>query len=224
MVNLNTVLNDRIARIARKEIKSQTGTTRKAAVRYRSDIAALKRQVQQLTKRLAMMERQAPKATEEIPNEVPEGVRYGPRTAKALRARLGLSAKDFGRLVGVAGLTVYHWESGKARPRDAQLARLVAIRKIGRREALRRLEGPTGDGQATTTKPQSKRGQYKQTAEEFILSLVRSRKGISTPEINAAWSKAGRPARADYVLSKMLAAGKLKRKRIKGERSGTYSM
>jgi hypothetical protein len=36
MVNLNSVLNDRIARvarIARKEIKAQTGTNRKAAVR-----------------------------------------------------------------------------------------------------------------------------------------------------------------------------------------------
>jgi DNA-binding transcriptional regulator YiaG len=63
-----------------------------------------------------------------------------PFPAAALRARLGLSAKDFGRLVGVAGLTIYSWESGKSRPRQKQLAGLAAVRHLGKREAGKRLE------------------------------------------------------------------------------------
>jgi hypothetical protein len=43
-------------------------------------------------------------------------------------------------LVGVSGLTVYHWEHGVNRPRNAQLAALVALRGIARREALKQLE------------------------------------------------------------------------------------
>ena len=61
------------------------------------------------------------------------------RTIKAERVRLGLSAKDFGRLVGVSGLTIYSWESGKSRPRKKQLAGLAAVRRLGKREARKRL-------------------------------------------------------------------------------------
>jgi len=50
------------------------------------------------------------------------GARFSARSVKAQRARLGLSAKDFGRLVGVSALTVHSWESGKSRPRKKRLA------------------------------------------------------------------------------------------------------
>ena len=54
--------------------------------------------------------------------------------------RLGFSANDYGRLVGVAGLTIYNWEKGKSKPRDKQLAAWAEVRGIGKREAWRRLE------------------------------------------------------------------------------------
>ena len=69
-----------------------------------------------------------------------EGIRYSARSVRAQRKRLGLSAEQYGRLVGVSGLTIYHWEHGKARPRKAQLAALIAVRGIGKRDALKRLE------------------------------------------------------------------------------------
>ena len=69
-----------------------------------------------------------------------EGVRFSARSVKAQRTRLKLSAADYGKLVGVSGLTIYSWESSKSRPRKKQLAGLVAVRGLGRREALRKLE------------------------------------------------------------------------------------
>ena len=69
-----------------------------------------------------------------------EGVRFAARWVKADRERLGLSAKDYGLLVGVAGLTIYNWEKGKSKPRDKQLAAWAKVRGIGKREAWRRLE------------------------------------------------------------------------------------
>jgi transcriptional regulator with XRE-family HTH domain len=59
---------------------------------------------------------------------------------RAQRERLGLSAADYAKLVGVSSLTIYNWEHGKTRPRAEQLAALVALRGIGKREALHRLE------------------------------------------------------------------------------------
>ena len=45
---------------------------------------------------------------------------------KAQRSRLGLSAADYGKLVGVSGLTIHNWEHQKARPRKAQLSNLAS--------------------------------------------------------------------------------------------------
>ena len=59
---------------------------------------------------------------------------------KAQRRRLKLSAADFGKLLGVSGLTIYNWEQGTTRPRKHHLAALVAVREMGRREALAKLE------------------------------------------------------------------------------------
>lgn len=141
MANLNSVLNERIARIARKEIKSGTGSTRRLAVQHRRDLAALKRQIQDLTRRLAFVETQAKRTIAQEPSkQLAEGARFSPRSVRAQRNRLGLSAEKFGKLLGVTGLTVYSWEAGKFRPRKEQLAKLVAVRKMGKREANKRLE------------------------------------------------------------------------------------
>ncbi len=59
--------------------------------------------------------------------------------AESLRARLGLSAAEFGRLIGASGQSVYNWETGKAVPRASQRAALAAIRGMGKREAGKRL-------------------------------------------------------------------------------------
>jgi DNA-binding XRE family transcriptional regulator len=62
------------------------------------------------------------------------------RGSKSQRSRLGLSAADYGRLVGVTAQSVYNWEGGNATPRGDQLARIAALRSIGKREAMARLE------------------------------------------------------------------------------------
>ena len=56
------------------------------------------------------------------------------------RRKLGLSAADFGALLGVSGQSVYKWEHGEARPRARQLEAIAELRGIGKREAAARLE------------------------------------------------------------------------------------
>lgn len=57
----------------------------------------------------------------------------------ANRKRLGLSAADFGLLVGATGQSVYAWEAGKSKPRGKNLAAIAALRGVGKREVLKRL-------------------------------------------------------------------------------------
>ena len=141
MADLAGALKEEIRRLARKEIKAETGATKQAVAQYRREIAKLKRQVAEQEKKIAFLEDRERKRLEEPePEKAAEGARFSARSVTAQRKRLGLSAADYAKLVGVSALTIYNWENGKSRPRKEQLAALVAVRGIGKREALRRLE------------------------------------------------------------------------------------
>ena len=141
MTSLTVALKDEIRRLARKEIRQQTGPTSQAVARYRREIAQLKRQARNLEKKIGFLENQERKriGTDGV-QEINGNARFSARSVQAQRQRTGLSAADYGRLVGVSALTIYNWESGKTRPRKEQLAALVALRGIGKREAQVRLE------------------------------------------------------------------------------------
>lgn len=141
MPNIAGVLKEEICRLAKKEIKAQVGTTKQAVVKYRSEIAKLKRQLGQQEREIKLLKKKQGQQLDQSSveeNEL-EGVRFSAHSVKAQRTRLRLSAADYGKLVGVSSLTVYSWEHGASRPRKAQLAALVAIRGIGKREALQKL-------------------------------------------------------------------------------------
>ena len=134
MPNITGVLNHHIRRLVRREINVRTRSARRLTSVHRRDLAALE-------KALGFLEGQERRRVAErpVPPKV-EGIRFRADGLKSYRARLQLSAKDFGKLVGVAGLTIYSWESGKSKPRKAQVAKLAAVRGLGKREALKRLE------------------------------------------------------------------------------------
>ncbi len=141
MSQLVSVLKQEITRLARKEVAAGTKVLRKANAQYRRDIAQLKRQTDALSKQVAYLEQQEKKrVSKRVPVTSAEGKRFSPRGLKTHREKLGLSAADYAMLVGVTGQTVYNWEQGKSKPRDEQLAALVAARDLGKREAVRRLE------------------------------------------------------------------------------------
>jgi len=57
----------------------------------------------------------------------------------AQRKRTGISANDFGKLVGVSAVTIYAWELGRTRPRKAQVKALGLVRAFGKKQARARL-------------------------------------------------------------------------------------
>lgn len=60
-----------------------------------------------------------------------------PEDLKALRAKLGLKAAPFARLLGVANGTYASWEAGKTSPRQKALAKIAAVKAMGKREFAR---------------------------------------------------------------------------------------
>ncbi len=158
MPNLATTLKEEIQRLARKEIKAQTGTTRQAIAQYRREIAKLKRQLREQEKKITFLERQEQKrgGQPQTAEKSAEDVRFSARSVKAQRSRLGLSARDYGKLVGVSEMTVYNWERGNTRPQKAQLASLVAVRGIGKREASAKLKLVKAKTEKAAPKPRKK--------------------------------------------------------------------
>ena len=141
MTTFAIALKDEIRRLARKEIKAQTGSTARAVAQYRRQIAALKRQIRNQDRKIEFLSKQTQKGAQSIPSEdtVNSNLRFSARSVKAQRRRTGLSAEGYARLLGVSPLTVYNWENGKTRPRNGQFEALVAIRGLGKREAQAKL-------------------------------------------------------------------------------------
>src|SRR3990172_8931 len=140
MPNLATALKDEIRRLAKREIKAATRSTKQAVAQYRRDIATLKRLVRVQQREIAFLRAQERKRLNHPPttDEPVEGVRFSARSVRARRQRLGLSAEDFGKLVGVSQMTIYNWEHGKGRPKDDRLAAFAALRNVGKREAVKK--------------------------------------------------------------------------------------
>ena len=142
MPNLSTILKSEITRLARKEIKAAVDPVRKANAGQRKEMAELKRLVASLQRDLKAASKPA-KVRAEASDGLAGNSRFTAKGLKSLRAKLGLSAAEFGQLVGASGQSIYKWEQGKAAPRASQQASLAAVRGIGKREAAKRLAAIT---------------------------------------------------------------------------------
>ena len=142
MSNVASVLKEEFARVALKEIRREIATLKKASAAYRSEIASLKRRVQETERLLRAAGRGArsvaPATGEAEP--VSQGTRFSAKSMASQRRRLGLSAAECGLLVGASAQSIYNWEEGKARPRAQHLPAIFALRNLGRREANKIVE------------------------------------------------------------------------------------
>lgn len=153
MTTLAIALKDEIRRLARKEIRVQTGKTSRAVAQYRREIARLKREQKAQQKKIAYLESQTRKGSEAPAAAADDPLgdsRFSARSVRAQRRRTGLSAADYAKLVGVSPLTIYNWEHNKSRPRREQFSALLAIRGLGKREALAKLAMAASPAKKTT--------------------------------------------------------------------------
>jgi len=143
MPNIASVLREEILRLARKETRNENAATKKAAAQHRRDIAALKRQVASLQRTVNVLTKRAsrtPPTAVSLDAASGAKLRFVAKGLRSHRARLGLSAGEFGRLVGASANSVYAWETGRTAPRREQVAKIAAVRLMGKREAARELK------------------------------------------------------------------------------------
>ncbi|CAG0952153.1 hypothetical protein BURK1_00255 [Burkholderiales bacterium] len=153
MPNIGALLKQEIMRLSRREVRAQGQAARKATAQHRRHIAALRRQVANLERQVTLLQRRVPGAAPAASaGSAHPKIRFVAKGLRTQRNRLGLSAADYGRLVGVSAQSVYNWEQGHASPRPEQLQVIAALRGIGKREARGRLEQLGAKGAGRTRK------------------------------------------------------------------------
>ena len=131
------------------EARQVVAPVKKASANYRGLIAGLRKQIDALQNEVAALRRAAPKAEKALAAQEPHGrVWITGKGVKALRKRVGLTQALFGKLVGISAVTVANWEArkGKINLRKAAIARVQAVRKMGKKQAAEILGMGTAGG------------------------------------------------------------------------------
>jgi len=135
MPNIAKVLKEEITRLARKEVRASLEGTKRVTTQHQRELVHLKGQVSALMRQVLALERalkKADKASE--PGVAAKRVRVAPKGLASTRKRLGLSAADLAKMMGVSAQTIYNWERGVTKPRAEQQAKLASLRRTGKRE------------------------------------------------------------------------------------------
>jgi DNA-binding transcriptional regulator YiaG len=165
MPNIAALLKSEITRLAKREVRKEVAPLRKITAGHRREIAQLKRtlaSLQRTTRQLAK-----PSASAEVSVSGDRPVRFVAKGLVSLRKRLGLSADQMARLLGVSMQSVYNWERKKATPRKEQVAAIVALRGLGKKEAQQRLDALRQNraGERAAQRTSKKRGATRRSAK-----------------------------------------------------------
>lgn len=138
--NIASVFKTEISRVARKEARAETSGIKKSSSQHRSDIAALKRRLAALEQTVRQLGKTArPKPTREAQEAKVPGIRFSAARLTAQRERLGLTAAELAKLLGVSYQSIHKWEREISSPRASQLALIATLNKMGKRVAAARL-------------------------------------------------------------------------------------
>jgi DNA-binding transcriptional regulator YiaG len=146
MPDLNKPIREEITRLTRKELKDALQNQKKTNMALKKSLAAVKAECAGLSLEVKAIQKLLPKTTsvEKTPGVADVKLkRFRPtsKTVKQLRAKLGVSQDNLGKLLNVSSQAVSLWErkEGPLQLRGETKASLFAIRTLGKREAKARL-------------------------------------------------------------------------------------
>jgi DNA-binding transcriptional regulator YiaG len=143
MAKFEVIIKSEMVRLAKREV-------RKICVPLGRDVRSLKGTVSQLRKAVLALQRitavqqkelEKGKTPLEASQEEVKLSRFSPRLIRSLRGHLGITQKELAILTGVTVGAAHLWESGQFKPSMKKKAIMVALRKLGRREVRKLLEG-----------------------------------------------------------------------------------
>lgn len=144
MNTLSNALRAEVIRMARKELKPELKSLRETISQHRSEIAALRREVNSLSSQRSALRPDAATPQETKPAPLTGRRRetkqpFKPELVREMRSALGITQAQMALLLDASKLSISRWESGKASPRSAQLARINDLLSMGPQKAHKKL-------------------------------------------------------------------------------------
>jgi len=135
-------LHSEITRLARKEIKKELEPIKRVNAAQRGYIADLRRDVGELQKEVARLQRAAGKVAVVETEEETKGFWISGKGVVSLRKRLGITQMELAALAEVSHQSIVRWEKAQGKilfKTEATLAALQQIRGMGKRDAWEEL-------------------------------------------------------------------------------------
>lgn len=145
MANVGAVLKEEIVRLSRRELRIELEPFKKFRAEQRQSVALLKREIADLRREVATLRKGSVLKVPKQAAQPERKLRFVAKGLKTHRARLDLSAADYGLLLGVTHQTVRNWEEGNTHPSQADLEIIDGLRRTSKKAAqiaLDQLKGP----------------------------------------------------------------------------------
>ncbi len=144
MPNYTSVLNEEISRIARKEIKAVLDPLSAKVIDQKKKISTQSKVIDDLEKRIALLEdllgfEEIIDASAISEEEILKS-RITPKYISGLRSKHELSRNEMAMLLDINPNSIYLWETGRAVPRNDAKAKLIQLKKMGKRELKQLLD------------------------------------------------------------------------------------
>lgn len=127
-------------------IEQRNHSLTKTVGRLRGDLSHLQKQYSVIKKELVEIRKISNDMSP--PSKLPNPT-VTPASVIRLRKKLGITEVELALLIGVTAVTVSRWENAKNPIRLSNKKKIAELRKVGRREARKRLMGIGGKPQPT---------------------------------------------------------------------------
>jgi len=136
MLNIQKAMNEMMIRVAKREANAKVRPLEKKIKELKLAGRQMQKIIDRQQKEIIALSKNI--TTDDkiqiIPTEAIEKARLSPKLIAVLRKKLKLSRKYFGKLLGVASNTVFMWESGRSKPRNAYRIKIISLRTMGKRK------------------------------------------------------------------------------------------
>jgi len=140
MPNFVKPLRDEITRLARREVAQCIGQFKKTVAAVKAENKSLKKEIAELKKTAQGLKKNAPHSEIATSEEELRTARFTPAIIIRLRKKFGLSRLKMGQLLGINNKSIARWEEGVGEPKSNSRAKLLALRKMSKRDIKKHLQ------------------------------------------------------------------------------------
>ncbi|MBN1864619.1 MAG: helix-turn-helix domain-containing protein [Victivallales bacterium] len=137
MPNYTSVLNEEIARIAKREVKSAFEPLAARVIELKKKCSESAKKVSDIASKLEKLEKELgleDMITVTVSEEQLDKARVSPKYIANVRKKYSLSRNEMALLLDVNPNSVYLWENGKSKPRQDVRGKIIQLREMGKRK------------------------------------------------------------------------------------------